>query len=739
MRVETLIDGLKAPAAARLGPLAPPRSVGSSMYFPSPDSGRLLRRLTLPDAVLNDPASADLVQTLVADFVSLGDRLIASRPVGLATVRAAFVDDGAGYWVMDDPGETLDVVLARGEGVPAEVADAFTARLAEAVGSLHEKGFVHAALSPQTVGVAGGRVQLLGPTPDMRALIAQFRDHLDLTAAGYAAPELYDGARRRAIDVEADVYAAGALAHRLYTGRAPVAAQSTERLLGEGLALDETPELTPSVRQSIEQALAPQATSRPSDIRAWAQALGAAPTAEPGFVWFGGSLAPTLPLPLPPPPPTTTPGVVADPGDPVGADVVAPDVPRSPWRRDIWRLAAVLAVLVIMVGAGWLGVSLWRANSDADPAAATDLSPPKAPEDCEWRADPADQDQSNWRLYCDEAAEPEPALERFDTETVRLADLGYGAARERLGAFYRRRLHEFEPDEKGWTRNADRARKAFVSATRARGRRASEAAAQAAQLALGQMALTGEGQEVDLRAAERRFRAAGDGPEALTGLAQTLEADPDASPARLQEALQLYQRAAEGGETALVRTARAGAERLQARLQPEAVPDEEVPAPPLTAPLTQRVTPPSPAATEPGGTSAPRSSAVAPPASSPRPPASQRPASPPVRRQPATRGSGAPALYQTDHLNQSPTPTRPREPTPAPAVAPTPARPTRVSLRLNLHLRRDQGVYNVARDAGVQACNRQSMTFSEARNYAPLTCNDSGWCSASAEIICTPR
>ncbi len=126
-------------------------------------------------------------------------------------------------------GESLDKVLARRDRLPWETVLEYSQQLAEALQYAHQMGWIHGRLRPEKIVISA----------DGRAKICDFRRDAITSIMGgglpqvrqllYTAPELFE---KQAADEKADLYSIGALMYLMLTGEPPIAAATTEELIG---------------------------------------------------------------------------------------------------------------------------------------------------------------------------------------------------------------------------------------------------------------------------------------------------------------------------------------------------------------------------------------------------------------------------------------------------------------------------------------------------------------------------
>ena len=237
-------------------------------------------------------------------IVYLADDPVLGRPIALKTIQLAFVTPGAereafekrflgearvaarlahpGIVVVHDVGRdpengTLFIALEylRGStlaevtaaGAPLEWREALriTARLARALHHAHAQGVIHRDVKPANV--------MLLPSGEVKVMdfgIAKVPQQ-DLTAAGqffgtplYMSPEQ---ARGDPVDGRSDLFAAGAIAYRLLTGRSAFAAENVTAILSR--VMTERPPapstLAPGVPEDADYVVARALAKAPAD------------------------------------------------------------------------------------------------------------------------------------------------------------------------------------------------------------------------------------------------------------------------------------------------------------------------------------------------------------------------------------------------------------------------------------------------------------------------------------------
>ncbi len=256
---------------------------------------------------------------LPEDVAHLADEL--RKLVGTAGYLAAGLEGTTAYLAMDyHAAETLDVALRHLAPAPIETALPILRAMAEAVDAAWAAGaaFGHGALHPRDVFVTPGTGELhitgFGIAPALEAIGAR-----PPLRRPYTSPERAAGAPW---DIRADVYALGAIAHELLTGRRPAGPGEQDGSLPAAMA----PELRVRIRRVLSTALAESPAARfasgrefigaledpsafsetavtPTSITGFPPAADApAPAGEPvGVEGEAGSAEPPALVPAPPP------------------------------------------------------------------------------------------------------------------------------------------------------------------------------------------------------------------------------------------------------------------------------------------------------------------------------------------------------------------------------------------------------------------------------------------------------
>jgi serine/threonine protein kinase len=132
-------------------------------------------------------------------------------------------------------GQTLDRILARGNGIGAAQAVAYVAQAASGLQHAHEKGFVHRDIKPGNLILGtDGTVKILdmGLARSLTSSADNLTEMLDKGAvvgtADYIAPEQALGDAK--VDIRADIYSLGATFFALVTGKPPFQGNTSQKL-----------------------------------------------------------------------------------------------------------------------------------------------------------------------------------------------------------------------------------------------------------------------------------------------------------------------------------------------------------------------------------------------------------------------------------------------------------------------------------------------------------------------------
>ena len=239
----------------------------------------------LPTAVAVRGANVTVVPTAgeLADdfhwglerFVEEARVLARFRHPNLVPVHRFFEANGTAYVVMDyEPGERLDEALRRMPGgMPQAQATALLNRLLDGLEAVHRAGYLHRDIKPANIILhQDGTPVLLDFGAARQALGRRSQLVTSIVTPGYAPLEQYasDGNQ----GPWTDIYAVGALAHRLVTGAPPPEAtlrarndpyRSLEKRTLAGYA--------PEFLRAIDWALRVDEHERPQTVREFRRAL----------------------------------------------------------------------------------------------------------------------------------------------------------------------------------------------------------------------------------------------------------------------------------------------------------------------------------------------------------------------------------------------------------------------------------------------------------------------------------
>jgi hypothetical protein len=191
--------------------------------------------------------------------------------------------DGRPYLVMTyAPGGTLAERLETGP-LPVREALRITAELARGVAVLHDLGIIHRDLKPSNVLFAGRRV-LVGDLGLAKALAHGSGFTIIAGSPGYMAPE--QASLGAGLDARADVYALGALAYHMLTGRPPSVPGSVQAVAAAAaMPVVRPSKLRPGVPSSVDgvvlRALNASPGRRWPSAAAFADAVDAASVTRP--------------------------------------------------------------------------------------------------------------------------------------------------------------------------------------------------------------------------------------------------------------------------------------------------------------------------------------------------------------------------------------------------------------------------------------------------------------------------
>ena len=215
-------------------------------------------------------------------------------------------DSGVFYYVMELlDGPTLEQFVAKYGPAPPERAVHILMQICDALADAHDRGLIHRDMKPSNVmlcrrGLEADFVKVLdfGMVQERRAGMRLTGDHSFAGTAGYIAPEV---ARGDSMDARADLYAVGAIAYWLLTGRRTFTAESPLAVVLRQIQEDppppstHAPETPPWLDAIVMQCLARDPVGRPRDARALQAMLArgelaAAWTRERAEAWWENAL-----------------------------------------------------------------------------------------------------------------------------------------------------------------------------------------------------------------------------------------------------------------------------------------------------------------------------------------------------------------------------------------------------------------------------------------------------------------
>jgi eukaryotic-like serine/threonine-protein kinase len=213
---------------------------------------------TLPEHLSNEPERRERFQREAQIISSLNHPHI-------CTLHDVGMQGDVLYLVMEYiDGETLQARLARGP-VPIAQALEYVVQICDALDKAHRRGIVHRDLKPANVMLTKAGVKLLdfglAKLAPAKLSPPASRQSTSLTTEGtilgtfqYMAPEQLEG---KPADARTDIFAFGALAYEMITGRKPFPAANRAQLIGAILKDDPQPiaELVPEVPPSLAEAL----------------------------------------------------------------------------------------------------------------------------------------------------------------------------------------------------------------------------------------------------------------------------------------------------------------------------------------------------------------------------------------------------------------------------------------------------------------------------------------------------
>ena len=297
-----------------------------------------------PDGAL-EPAEEKFAaawQEGLAQFLAKGDALAAIRHPGIAPVLGT---RPGGNLIGEPIGEPLSAALAPGLRLSPYEIQLLARDLAAALAEVHARGLTHLDVSPDTLSIASGTVQLTDFAVDNRHYLPLLETQEGLVRPGYSPIELHDGTRAEPLGPPADIYAASALLFRLISGRDPAPWQDRWRDPSTS-ELADSADYPPEFLAAIRKGMAVEPEQRFPNAASWLEAMGPPPA------------PPVAPLVRETPPEPA-------PQPPAPAPIPAP--PPIPPRRRSW-ITPLLILLVVLLGATIGGIYAWR-EGWFDPAA----------------------------------------------------------------------------------------------------------------------------------------------------------------------------------------------------------------------------------------------------------------------------------------------------------------------------------------------------------------------------------
>ena len=179
--------------------------------------------------VLAPELSRESWQDVQVHFLETAHRASLVSHPGLVAIHDCGTDETtADLFVVEEDvaGTFLSRTLAAGQPLPGLQALRIVAGVGRALEALHAAGLVHGAVRPDDILLLGHGAPKLADRGLSRFIRARTRDVFG--APLYLSPELAMG---RPVDESADVFALGAVAYRLLTGRDAFEAETPERVL----------------------------------------------------------------------------------------------------------------------------------------------------------------------------------------------------------------------------------------------------------------------------------------------------------------------------------------------------------------------------------------------------------------------------------------------------------------------------------------------------------------------------
>ncbi|HYU08827.1 MAG TPA: serine/threonine-protein kinase [Gemmatimonadales bacterium] len=257
-------------------------------------------------------------------------------------------------------GEALRTRLSREGELPVRDAVRILTDVADALAYAHARGVVHRDIKPDNVLLSGHHAVVADF--GVAKAVSQAKPESGLTSVGvalgtpaYMAPEQAAGDPN--IDHRADIYAFGAMAYETLTGRSPFAGLAPHQMLAAHVTepvvpiTDRRPTLPPALANLVMACLQKNPADRPQTAEELLQTLESMATPS-------GSVAVTSPI----------------------------ATFRHVLRRPRNRILAVAAMIVILLGAGWIALRPRTATAlDANRIAIAPFDVLGGPELALWR------------------------------------------------------------------------------------------------------------------------------------------------------------------------------------------------------------------------------------------------------------------------------------------------------------------------------------------------------------------
>lgn len=266
------------------------------------------------------------------------------RHPGIATLHDFLEFHGRPCIVMEFvDGQTLFERIHQQGRLRPEEAASILERMAEAVGYIHSRGFVHRDLKSNNVKItSSGEVRLLdfGIARSLRAAHVT-KTGMVVGTLENLSPEQIQGLEA---DARADIWALGVVLYEALTGRLPFEASHPVELYGKILHTEPAPasQLNPAVPPSLEAVIVRCLKKKPAERYPSTEALRRDLGAPPGQVE-------RVPLKLPS----------------VGKLAAIPRIPSVGWKAPAGILAALAAAILL-----WLAVGLFSGGNGSSQAGA---------------------------------------------------------------------------------------------------------------------------------------------------------------------------------------------------------------------------------------------------------------------------------------------------------------------------------------------------------------------------------